>query len=269
MIRILNKQDCSQILNYLYQESTYNIFPIGDIETFGFDKDFQHVYAEIDNLGNYLSAFLRYRENAIYYSHKLHFNKQYLEIFKQDSFNVLSGKAELLNILDPYLTGYKKTQMYFCQAQTIKVLDINNSYNIKQLESREECNELFNLLTNIKEFNIYHNNRSNFVEAKLNSLNMGITLFIEKGNHIVSTVATTAETTKSAMVVSVATDIRYRNQGLASILMIELMKKYITEKKKDLCLFYDNPEAGKIYQRLGFEYLGMWNMYKLINNKSN
>jgi predicted GNAT family acetyltransferase len=100
MIRVLHEQDRSKVLNYLYQESTYNIFPIGDIETFGFDKDFQRVYAEIDDLGNYLSVFLRYRENAIYYSHKLHFNKQYLEIFKKDSFNFLSGKAELLNILE-------------------------------------------------------------------------------------------------------------------------------------------------------------------------
>lgn len=269
MIKILSEADRSKVLKYLYQEPTYNIFPIGDIETFGFDKDFQKVYAEIDGNDNYKSIFLRYRDNAIYYSHKHHFNEKYLEIFDKDPFTFLSGKADLLDLLDPYLFDYKKSQMYFCQAQEIKIAESNHGYIIKQLQTREDCNKLFDLLTSIKEFNIYHDNRSNFVEAKMNSLNMGITLFIEKEDEIISTVATTAETTKSAMVVSVATDIRYRHQGLASILMLELMKRYIVDKKKDLCLFYDNPEAGKIYQRLGFEYIGMWNMYKLCNNKRN
>jgi predicted GNAT family acetyltransferase len=90
---------------------------------------------------------------------------------------------------------------------------------------------------------------------------MGSTLFIEDQGQIVSTVATTAETTINAMVVSVATDPDYRNKGMASYLLKVLMKDYIIKKKKSLCLFYDNPAAGKIYQRLGFKQLGLWDMY--------
>jgi hypothetical protein len=29
-----------------------------------------------------------------------------------------------------------------------------------------------------------------------------------------------------------------------------------------LCLFYDNPLAGAIYHRLGFETIGRWGMMK-------
>ena len=93
---------------------------------------------------------------------------------------------------------------------------------------------------------------------------MGITLAIDLDGRIVASVATTAETTRSAMVVAVATDSNYRNQGLATVLMKDLMKRYLIEKKKELCLFYDNPDARKIYLRLGFEYLGLWSMYKKI-----
>ncbi len=91
---------------------------------------------------------------------------------------------------------------------------------------------------------------------------MGVTLFIEEAGKVVSSVATTAETTKSAMVVSVATKEEARNKGYASALMMELMKEYLINKNKELCLFYDNPSAGKIYHRLGFETIGTWDMYK-------
>ncbi len=91
---------------------------------------------------------------------------------------------------------------------------------------------------------------------------MGVTLFIEEDGKVVSSVATTAETTKSAMVVAVATSEHARNKGYASALMVELMKEYFVKKKKELCLFYDNPSAGKIYLRLGFETIGTWDMYQ-------
>ncbi len=41
MIRKLTENDRSNVLNYLYQDSSYNIFIIGDIEAFGFNKEWQ------------------------------------------------------------------------------------------------------------------------------------------------------------------------------------------------------------------------------------
>lgn len=93
---------------------------------------------------------------------------------------------------------------------------------------------------------------------------MGITLYIEDEDKIVSTVATTAETTKNAMVVAVATHPKHRHKGYASQLMKRLMTIYLHDKQKTLCLFYNNPEAGKIYYRLGFETIGTWDMYQRI-----
>jgi hypothetical protein len=262
MIRLLTEADCKKVLDYLYEESAFNIFPIGDIETFGFDKDFQRIYGEFSEKGEYLSIFLRYRENAIYYSHQLRFNPEYERIFQDDSFKYISGKKELMELVEPYLSGFKKQKMYFCKATELLHPKSDSSYQIKTLMTEEQCHRLFDLITQITEFSISRKERSEFVEGKINSMAMGVTLFIEENEKIISTVATTAETTKSAMVVAVATDKDYRNQGLASILMKELMHLYINEKKKELCLFYDNPTAGKIYLRLGFKFIGNWNMYE-------
>ena len=83
---------------------------------------------------------------------------------------------------------------------------------------------------------------------------------IEKDGVCVSTAATVADTTKSAMVVAVATDSKARKKGYASKVMVSLMDEYINKRNKSLCLFFDNPKAGKIYHRLGFTDMDMWVM---------
>ena len=82
MIRLLTEKDSNNVLNYLYKEQNFNIFPIGDIEAFGFEQIFQKVYAEFDQENNYQSILLIYRENLIYYSHEQKFNKEYLQIMQ-------------------------------------------------------------------------------------------------------------------------------------------------------------------------------------------
>ena len=66
MIRKLNTNDQDMVLSYLYKDITFNIFIIGDIETYGMETEFQRVYGEFDEKDHLLSVFLRYRENAVY-----------------------------------------------------------------------------------------------------------------------------------------------------------------------------------------------------------
>lgn len=57
MIRKLQKQDKEMVLSYLYQDVSYNIFIIGDIETYGMGTDFQRIYGEFDENNHLLSVF--------------------------------------------------------------------------------------------------------------------------------------------------------------------------------------------------------------------
>jgi len=34
----------------------------------------------------------------------------------------------------------------------------------------------------------------------------------------------------------------------------------LLSENRTLCLFYDNPEAGAVYHKLGFETIGKWKM---------
>lgn len=260
MIRKLIEEDRKQVLQYLYRDVSYNIFIIGDIENFGFDQDFQTVYGELDESGNYKSVLLFYNENAIYYSHNNYFNKKYTKILEQHKFHYMNGKEELMTLIKPFLpSSFKFQPMYFCNAT-----EIHNpsevTETIKQIQTEEDISRLYDLLVTIEEFGIQHRSRESFIDSSKKGLVMGTKLYIEKDGKIVSTVATTADTTKNAMIVGVATHKDFRGKGYASQLMISLMQEYLKNKKKDLCLFYDNPEAGKIYKRLGFKDVGKWVM---------
>lgn len=259
MIKKLTETDRQKVLNYLYKEAAYNIFIIGDIETFGFDTDFQFVYGELEN-EEFVSVQLFYNEHAIYYSHKTYFNEEYLNIYKNHNFNYMSGKEELMRLIKPHLNDkFSFKPMYFCQANSVET-KVNITNEIKRVLSREDVVKLYDLLVEIEEFGIKHKPLEDFIGSTMKGLQMGVKLYIEKDDKMVSTVATTAETTKNAMIVGVATRINHRQKGYASQLMVALMNEYFTNRKKDLCLFYDNPKAGKIYKRLGFKDIGKWVM---------
>lgn len=66
----------------------------------------------------------------------------------------------------------------------------------------------------------------------------------------------------SAMIVGVATHQAFREQGLASRVMAQLCADLLHEGKS-LCLFYDNPHAGVIYKRLGFQDIGSWTIVNM------
>ncbi len=265
MIRKLTESDRQSVLEYLYKESSYNIFPIGDIEAFGFDKDFQTVFGEFEDSGEYVSILLLYRKNMIYYSHKTFFNPEYLKIVEFTKNLFVSGKAELIDLIHPYIKDiFKQRRLYFCKANELKTDTSIDESKVRILETEEDCRIVYDLLKTIDEFNMGSRfTAESFVESKMKSKSMGVTLFTVEDGIVTSTVATTAETTKNAMVVAVATSKLHRKKGYASKLMISLMQRYFA-KGKELCLFYDNTDAGKIYLRLGFEYMGMWAMLEKI-----
>ncbi len=259
MIRKLNEIDRNRVLKYLYKSPSLNIFIIGDIETFGFDKDFQTIYGQFDEANNYLSVLLFYRENVVFYSHIDHFNKEWLSVLNQHDYKYFSGRKTLMDLIYPYLSGFEYKEMFFAEAKDLSMDVIDEDLVIIQLKTDKDAELIYDLLHTITEFNVSNQEKTNFIESKMNSLTMGVTYYILENGKAVSTVATTAETTINAMIIGVATKPNYRKRGLASVLMVFLMKEYFN-KNKYLCLFYDNPKAGDIYKRLGFKDTEKWVM---------
>lgn len=267
MIRLLQSDDQEKVLSYLYQDSTFNIFIIGDIEAFGMQTSFQRLYGEFDECHELLSVFLRYHDYSIYYSHKPVFNPQYLDVFNKDPFRFISGKTELMDLIYPHLSNFSRKDMYFCQNDQTTVPRINDE-RIKILKTMDDAAKLYDLLITIDEFNYATtHSKERFIQEKTNEERFGLTLFIQENQQMIATAATSAETTVNAMVVAVATSKNHRHQGNCTRVIQRLLDIYINEKKKSLCLFYDNIEAGKIYHKLGFVTIGRWTTCAQTNQK--
>lgn len=75
---------------------------------------------------------------------------------------------------------------------------------------------------------------------------------IRRGGCIVSVGQTEFEESGSALIVGVATAPEYRQQGLAEACLRSLSDSLLASGKT-LWLQYDNPAAGKLYEKLGYE----------------
>lgn len=266
MIRLLQPKDQKKVLNYLYQDLAFNIFLIGDIEAFGMQTSFQRVYGEFDACDHFISVFLRYHDYSLYYSHQRVFNTEYLDVFNQDPFLFISAKTELIELIYPHLHNFQRKDMYFCQNNEVNVQRMDDS-RIQILKTVEDAAQLYDFLITIDEFNYATtHSKERFIKEKTTEGRFGLTLFIKENQEIIATAATSAETTKNAMVVAVATSKLHRNQGNCTRIMQRLLDIYINEKKKSLCLSYDNIDAGKIYHKLGFVTIGRWTSCSRINH---
>lgn len=120
------------------------------------------------------------------------------------------------------------------------------------------------LYLQIEEFcDLYkEDNEKSIKEIRFNLENGGRSYGIFQNGTLISVASTSAENSVSAMVVGVATLPSERKKGLAGSLVAKLCEDFLNENKQFLCLFYDNPEAGSIYHRIGFTELGNYSLLK-------
>lgn len=259
MIRKLVEKDREEVLQFLKRENALNLFIIGDIENFGFYTDFHELWAQLDLNNSYKAVLLRYFNSFVFYAKDDDFDVvSFANIIKnyKDS-NSLSGKKSVIDPFEEYIDFNKSRNQFFTELKTKKgLLPIDVKLNI-QRATIKDCEELYKLRRSIEEFSEFPFSLEAF--KKTFKTNTGRTFYIREDNRIVSSASTTAENSSSAMIIGVCTLKEYRNRGYATACITALCNELL-EEGKSLCLFYDNADAGGIYQRIGFREIGMWCM---------
>ncbi|WP_066391646.1 GNAT family N-acetyltransferase [Neobacillus mesonae] len=264
MIRKLTVEDHQHVLAFLSEEPSINLFIIGDIEAFGYDSEFQEIWAEFDEENEIKAVLLRYYQSFIPYANGEFDLDGFVSIVKQYEQPIqLSGKSDIVEKfegIDGLLLGRKQTT-FFAECLTDECLgDVSGSTSREISKAGiEDVDQIIELRCAIDEFHITSDSRNMLVKAM--ETGTGRTYYTGDNGRITSCVSTTAENSMSAMIVGVCTRKENRRQGLATAIMQKLFKDVLDEGKT-LCLFYDNPEAGRIYKRLGFKDIGMWTMYR-------
>jgi uncharacterized protein len=260
MIRKLTKEDHEQVFPFLSQEPSINLFTIGDIEAFGYETDFQELWGEFDSEGNVGAVLLRYYKSFIPYASRNFDVQAFAEIINNSGGNYyLSGKTAIVEQfegIDGLVLGQKQVT-FFAECIT-KQNWKSNQPSVKEAELTD-VDRIIDIRNSIEEFNMMDDARESLIHSMESKT--ARTYYTEDDGLMTACASTAAENSISSMIVGVCTRKEFRKQGLASSIMEQLFADVMNEGKI-LCLFYDNPAAGRIYKRLGFVDIGKWTMYR-------
>ncbi|MEG0541628.1 MAG: GNAT family N-acetyltransferase [Angelakisella sp.] len=262
----LTENSRSEVLAYLTAEPEYNIFIIGDIYNFGFEDPIMDTYVQRDSDGGFVCVLLRYLTNYVFYSHKPgavdaaavaeQINAGGTEI------SCISGKKEAVEILIPFFPHQKVKNSYLAALRKNPQPQQVDTEPTKLKPS--QAREIVDLYLQVEEFSEGYIGHE---DEETNNMQLGLTkggrcYGIHKDGQLIAAASTSAENNISAMITGVCTHPDYRGKGYASALVAKLCYDCLNEGLSSLCLFYDNPAAGRIYRRIGFVEIGQYMMLK-------
>jgi len=263
MYKARNK-DIPRIMDFVSSEPEMNLFTIGDIEAFGLESDKCQVflYEEKERIK---STILLYHSYMTLYFNEFGFDltpvaEKINQLIKNGA-TVLSGKKEVIDAIQGHLNGKIKSvsRDYFAKCEHLNKLDMV-SYDKVQYAGVDHAQEIVELFDSIPEFK-----GNTPVDVMKQALLDGSrkTTIVKIKNKICSTASLTAETKNSGMIIGVATHPKgdHRRKGFASACVSKLVDD-LKKSGKTACLFYDNPEAGSIYKKIGFRDIGFWVMVR-------
>ena len=256
MIRPLRERDHDLIMELVKKESEVNLFIIGDIENNGYDKGYQKLWGEFNKEGKLIAVLLKYFDSCIFYSRDEFDAKVFYEIMRAEEYKLLSGEKSIVERFESVHSFSKKRDTYLCKLDSKARLDMTQDTAYLKRVELKDIDKIIKLYGAIDEFEklSYESTKKGFSEGNKRAY------FVEEEGEMVAIAQTTAENSSSAMIVGVCTHPEHRSKGYATACMTRLCGELLDEGKS-LCLFYNNPKAGSIYKRMGFEDIGLWTMY--------
>lgn len=265
-MRTLHEQDREEILRYVGKEPEMNLFFIGDIESFGVENETVNIYLH-EERDRWDFLILRFHQYFLLYSQYEDYNAQEaIEFFRGQQPDCISGKTVLLEKIAPAFPQWTIESTYMSRCNRVEDrFSESDDLAIRRLE-REDVAEAIDLLMDIREFSKTYKKveREEQIRRMTEEMAMGskaaVGGFLD--GRLIAIASTSAENSESAMVVGVATAAECREKGYASAVVSALCRNCFERGKKYLCLFYDNPVAGRIYNRIGFREMGQYGMLR-------
>lgn len=264
MIITLQEQDRAKILEYVGREPEMNLFFIGDIENFGVSSETVSIYANVED-GEWDCLLLRFHDFYILYSQREDYRTEpVVEFLKGRMVECISGKTELIQKLIPYFPDKTLSSTYMTRCDVDPVdMQAAKCGKIRRLTA-DDVDNIMDMMEQIEEFAAsYDGKREKRCEEMKMEIEAGcIAVGVFEGDKLVCQARTSADNSMSAMVVGVATLEAYRGKGYATAAVKTLCREAFKSGRKFLCLFYNNPVAGRIYNRIGFKEIGEYAMFR-------
>ena len=256
----LSQADTKIVSDYVSLEPELNLFISGDVESFGIDGRHVRVKGLFDVADALSGVLLRYMDrNYVFYSRREKIPGELIaDSILADNPALkgvcLNGKASLIRQIAPFLPSLKEevTMMARCDKARPLSRPAPSEAFVRPLKEAD-FHEYFSLIGTISEFSRSQKNeekeRNDWI-ANLKRGSVAYGVFVEGG--LLALASSTADTADSAMLVGVCTKEGFRRRGYASLAVSALLEDRFMKGDRFVCLFYDNPLAGRIYHKFGF-----------------
>lgn len=263
------------VLAMLKRRPVENLFAIGDLEALSESDDFFDalVYYKPDEQDAFSgqvidSVIIRYNTSVVLASETDTFALEpILETIDHPSINFISGRSSLMERIEPHRTDFTYRKSFLLQIDRDHLKDTGQTtavivgYPAAEMATVDDIPDLIGLFRQIEEFHTTAQRDDLADELKM-AMERNLCHYVIQRyqGKIVAMAGTSAENSTSAMIVGVGTHPKHRGKGLASRLVAALCDRFLGNRFAKMALFYDNPEAGRIYRRLGFYDAGDWTM---------
>ncbi|MGD6794854.1 GNAT family N-acetyltransferase [Metabacillus indicus] len=132
------------------------------------------------------------------------------------------------------------------------------SGEVCKITSLEDCRRLYRLFIQVEEYKMAGPNEEIFADEQYESILSGklSVYYFQENGKMAATAGIYTDHEKTAVIAGVATPPKYRRKGYASKVIARICRDYGDER--ELYLFYNNPDAGEMYKKLGFYEAAKW-----------
>lgn len=261
MIRLLTEQDQQRTVEFLAAAPEYNLYTLGNIVRLGFIDELTQYWGDFGQDGALRGVLNRYMRGWVVYGTSACDWTSFGSIV--DSHPIAAerlqdnpgGTASFL----PYLHRYQPNSISIQHLMALNAADFTPAASQAAVCVRRALKDDLPRLVDFYA-NAGHMARAKAaVEQPLRSTRIWLA---EAGREILSAALTNAETTTLAMIGGVYTKPDSRQRGLSKAVCSALCAELIGLGRRPV-LYWETPEAGNVYTRLGFHAIGEWRSVRL------
>ena len=254
----VTRKDFEKVKSVLNTNPYFNVYILGDMERYGFDKEYLECYIN-DDVDHIQYVLMRFKDSFVLYANNDNFDLMELKsYFERRKIHCISGETKTINRLKSIFSNSEIIENKMLKLDKFGVLE-NDGYDIRKL-STYQINEIQKFYLQIDEFQSKFANQSGIERISEQFRNGSMyALYVE--GEIASMMALSAETQSQAMIDNVATSKAFRRRGLSYNLLKQVCEYELVKCKKDfLCVYCSDIRAEMLYRKLGFEDVGNYSM---------
>ncbi|MBI1294089.1 GNAT family N-acetyltransferase [bacterium] len=261
MIRLLTDADLPGAVTLLRREPAFNLYTLGNLETLGLESEISQVWGDFAEDGVLRAVLNRYMTGWVVYGmpeadwagmgHILDHHPLQADRLQDNP----GGVTSFL----PYLHRYRLLEVKVETLMELTQADFQPQPAVSGVVVRRATNVDLDALVALY---ADAGDMSRSVTGVKRPLQSGRIWIAEVDRVLVSAALTNAETADQAMIGGVFTKPDARGQGLSQAVVSALCADLLTAHRKPV-LYWANPIAGAVYDKLGFRAIGEWRAVRL------